>query len=186
MEIVNSKSKREDALAESAPSVAPRFTLSQMSLVTLDKIVEDTQSDALANRVSVTPTGSNDNSVDFAPIPELQENELAAKPTEEEKKPLLKSPQRRKERMRRSVKQTLQLSFTKQKSFSGGEDECWVRRLPAQIVNSANARVAEADLQKYADIDNSFETKYEVKETIGEVAYNSSHNTHAVGDDGPG
>ncbi len=63
------------------------------------------------------------------------------------------------------MKQTLQLGILK-KSYSGLGGESW--GLPVKIAQSVTTRVAEATMEGFADVENSFENKYDVLEIVGE------------------
>jgi len=91
----------------------------------------------------------------------LQENQ-----EEEKSLPPIKSPIRRREKMRRNMMKTLNLSF--HKSASGMVKDIQGNLIPEKIANYAENRVTEATMEGYADIDNTFDNKYELLEIIGE------------------
>ena len=68
------------------------------------------------------------------------------------------------ENLRNIMKKTLKLTFETEKDTSQ-DSNSW---LPEKIAEVANQRLTETGLEKYADINRKFESKYDVKEILGE------------------
>ena len=174
MELLQENKKEEENVAEElteAPAVLQASPV-RMIQFPLDSAVDNPFIEISANRTSMTPTTTLSNYVRLAPVSETEKRcEEQKSNAAEEEKASPRSPQRRKERMRKSVKQTFLIGQFK-KSLSNIVNETWCGTLPTKIANSANSRVIEADMEGFADLENSFETKYELGEKIGEVSRN--------------
>jgi hypothetical protein len=117
------------------------------------------------------PAAARDSEMAMLTMTSLAQREMERKVVPKESNKPAQTRQHR-ERMRRYTQQTLRLNgFKKGLSNLPGslQQLTSLGILPPCIAAAAKARISEAGLEAYVDLDNAFEEIYDVQEIIGEV-----------------